>query len=65
MNNGFQLTTEGGQAARPSKALVFRCDGEDTDCNPAEAHWLTVSAEGFVTSWASWGRAMLRATKGY
>lgn len=44
------------------KPKVYRCDGEDAGCTPAP-HWL-VETTDHVTSWASWGRAMLRATRG-
>ncbi len=48
-----------------TKAHVYRCDGDDTDCNPDSAHWIAVCRAGHVSTWASWSRAMLRATKGY
>jgi hypothetical protein len=46
-----------------TKANVYRC--KDAGCDPKQAHWITVSKAGYVTTWQSWSRAMLRATKGY
>lgn len=63
MSTSMQLTTKDGQAARPSKPVVFRCDGDDALCDLTQQHWICVSASGTVTSWPTWQRAMLRATK--
>ena len=49
----------------PSKPQVYRCDGDNADCNPAQPHWLAIDTRGTVTSWRSWHRAMFRALKNY
>lgn len=50
-----------------SKQDVRRCyGGPGHECDGAQrAHWVATSSDGYRTYWHTWGRAMLRATRGY
>jgi hypothetical protein len=48
-----------------SKWKVFRCMCSEQCRTGRLKRWIAVDRNGYVTEWASWQRAMLRATKGY